>query len=222
MKSQIVLFFSLAFVMIVSSLTAQSVEGSYSMSVGTQNGWMITIPNSKKSNVEDQWKDFIKTYKGKTKKDKKSDELFTEKAEIPNLSSTSTNVYAKFVQQGNDVVMYSVYDLGGAYLNTQAHPTAAPIASNLVNQFALQVAKNTMTDIIKKEEDKLNDLNKDLKGLQKDKSNYEDDITKAEKKIADSKLKIEKNINDQKLKESDIAKQTTNIQDLKRQLDQLR
>ena len=47
-------------------------EGSKSMVEGTYNAYSVTLVNVEQDEAEDMWKDFMKEFKAKVKKDKKA------------------------------------------------------------------------------------------------------------------------------------------------------
>ena len=57
-------------------------ESVQSMSIGANNALTLSLPMYSEDFVDDQWKNFLKDFKGKTRKVKRSSELFTDDAEI--------------------------------------------------------------------------------------------------------------------------------------------
>ncbi|MFZ1497130.1 MAG: hypothetical protein WAS72_08740 [Saprospiraceae bacterium] len=215
-------FTTILFLAVTTLLIAQPKEGSYSMSMGTNNGINISIKNTNSKQTEKEWDKFIDKYDGKTKRNKKVDEIFTDNATIRALSNNTVDVYAKSVDRGSDVEFTVWFDLGGAYLSSAAHPQVYPAAEKMVTDFAKEVAISSTEDELKKQEKILVNYRDDLESLQKKKTNFEDDIKKYEEKITETKNKIQDNIAAQKSKETEIEKQLQEVENVKQKLNTIK
>lgn len=191
----------------IVAMFAQVREGSASMSKGSENAFSLELRSTNQKDVEKAWEKYIKGYKGKVKKDKKSGELFSDDSQIKDLSSNTVDVYATIVPSGDNTILTVWYDMGGAFLNSEMHGDKVPLAEKMLNDFALSVSTAQVEEQLKEEEKILKDLEKDQKGLEKDKSSLEDDIKKFEQKIVEAKEAIVSNLENQKNKQVEIETQ---------------
>ncbi len=201
---------------------AQITETTRSMSLGNNNSCSILLKKTDKKEVEKAWGKYIKDFKGKTKFNKKKDETFTDNAEIKEMSSNTVDVYATFVDQGDDTEMFVWFDLGGAFLSSSTHPERYPFAEKIINDFAMTVSTAMIEDELKENEKMLKKMEGDLKDAEKDQKNHEDDISKYEKKIEEAKAGIEKSIEDQKNHAVEIEKQKAKVEEIKKKLKDLK
>ncbi len=189
----------------IASVFAQVKEGSASMSKGSNNAFAIELRQTEAKEVTEAWTKYIKEYKGKTKFDKKSKEVFSDNAEIRDMSSNTVDVYGSVQQRGENTVLTVWFDLGGAFLSSSMHGgEKAAVAEKLLNKFAGTVSTAALEDEIKAQEKVVKNLEGDLKGLQKDKEGHEKEIEKCEQKIKEAKESIVTNLEDQKNKQVEI------------------
>lgn len=191
----------------IATMFAQVQEGSASMSKGSENAFSLELRSTNQKDVEKAWEKYIKGYKGKVKKDKKSGEFFADDSKIEDMSSNTVDVYSKVTPSGENTTLTVWFDLGGAYLNSSAHGDKVGIAEKMLNDFALSVSVAQVEEQLKEQEKVLKGLEKDQKGLEKDKSNLESDIKKYEQKIVEAKEAIVKNLEAQKNKQVEIETQ---------------
>ena len=184
--------------------------GERSMSNGSQNSYTVMLASSSKKDMEKAWSKFMKEYKGKTKRDKKTDEYLTDNAEISSMSDNTVDVYCRLQDLGNETQMTVWFDLGGAYVNADAHPEASSTAQNMLMSFAKTVDKKNVEELLKVEEKSQKKLEgemkkngKELKKLEKDIENYKKKIAEAEAKIVENKeqkIDIDKRLSTQQEK----------------------
>jgi len=220
------LLFILCGLFTFTMIDAQSVqidESMKSMSQGQQNSLTVTLEGISQKDAEKAWTDYVKDFKGgKTKKDKKSKEIFTDNTTIKDLSANTVDVYAITNESGEDVVLTVWFDLGGAYLNSADHAEAYAKGEGLLNSFSNQVIKAQIKDNLDDEEKSLKKLNGDLKDLTKDKKDLEDDIEKYKKKIAEAEKDLAQNASDQTAKKTEIATQEGVVEKVKTQLEKIK
>ena len=78
-------------------------EGERPMSQGSKNALTIDLPKTTPKEAEKLWKDYAKQFKGDTKKDKKTDEWFTDNAMIAAIGGANTiDMYTKFEETGGN------------------------------------------------------------------------------------------------------------------------
>lgn len=182
-------------------------EMDKSMSHGAYNSFSTQLVGATKKVAEDEWKSFIKNYKGKTKKDRKSKEYFTDDAMITDLSDNAIDVYATFSNADTFTVATFWFNLGGAYLSTEMHPDRIPAAEGIIKAYAFEVNKQVARENVKVQEKHYKNLEKDLRGLEKDNAEYHEEIEEAKKKIAEMEQNIEANNKAQADKKKEIKEQ---------------
>ncbi|MGB0431379.1 MAG: hypothetical protein ACPGLV_12965 [Bacteroidia bacterium] len=189
------------------------------MSKGTMSSFRVELDNIKAKTAEDNWKKFVKSYKGKISYERKDKEWVLTSAEIPSLSTTTVTAYAKFEEfgGGDDLITKATFwfDTGNGFISSSDNKDAAGSAKDIVEEYAIAAAKNHAEDVLKQEEKNLSGFEKDLKNLKKDKDNYEKKIKDAEKLIADMKEKIEENNREQEKTEETITQQKKTVKKAK-------
>lgn len=199
----------------------QAVQVAKSMSEGNHNSFSINLPKSEKKEIEKSWAKFLKKYKGKTDKIKKTEEYLTDDAKIESMSDNTVDIYSQVNQEGEDTQLTVWYDLGGAYLSSETHPEKVTIANAMLDAFALTVAVANVEETLKEEEKSLKKLNGDFKGLEKDKVKLEEEIKKCEKKIEEAKAAIVENEAAQVAKQEEITSQEGVIEKVKTTLKEM-
>ena len=144
---KLILFFTL-FLVLSLSLFAQIEEGERSMSLGIHNALVMELPDVTIKLAEKQWKKFAKKY-GKTKYQRKSDEYFTNNADIPSINGDNgVDLYGRVAEEGDKKYMLVWFDLGGAYLSSTGDIDKFKNAEKLLLEFGLQVAKEKLLSLI--------------------------------------------------------------------------
>lgn len=182
-------------------------EEEKSMSKGFNNGFTIRLIGSTSKMAEDVWKGYVKNYGGKTKKDRKLGEFFTDDAKIRDISDNTVDVYASFSNADTFTVANVWFDLGGAYLSTEAHSEQSPGAEAFIKAYAFEVGKEVAKEDLKAQEKYMKELQKDLKDLEKDNEGYHKKIEEAKKLIAEMEKNIEVNLENQETKKEEIKVQ---------------
>lgn len=195
----------------------QITEGQSYMSAGTFNSLTIVLPEGSEKEAPKEWVKFFKKY-GKTKKNRKTDEYFTDNAEILGMSNNSVDVYTKF--NGNTMTVW--FDLGGAYLSSFDHAEGYAIGEQVLMDFGLHLQILMVEDELKEEEKTLKNLESDHEKLVKNKATLEKNIEDWKAKIAQAEADIEKNISDQEAKTNEIGQQKTVIEQVKARLAELK
>lgn len=177
---------------------------------GTYNSYLFELPDVSKKQAEDDWKDFMKNYKGKTKYSRKAKLWNSTGSKMPRLSDGTVNVSAKIIEDNNPNKRTSVivwFDLGDSYVNGEMDKAKSDYAHEILTEYALTTSKHHAQEIVKEEEKRLKDLEKDLNKLEKDNKDYHNDIDKAKEGIAKNEKNIEVNELDQKNKQKEIEAQ---------------
>ena len=203
-------------VVVVPAVAATVREGDKLMSQGSKNALTLDMPKTTAKFAEKLWKDYTKQFKGDTKKDKKSDEWFTDNAMIAAIGGANTiDMYAKFAESGDATTMSLWVDLGGAYVGSKDFKDKYAEAEKIMSDFSLLVQKEQTKIQLEDQADGLKKLEKQQRGLEKDKKSLDDDIISWKKKIEKAEADIVtngKNQDEQKVKIENQKKLVDEIQ----------
>lgn len=201
----------------ISNLTAQDIpiieETDRMMSMGAKTAFVVKYEGANEKTVEDQWEKTMKSYKGKAKKNK-AKELFADDVKMKDLSTNTVDVYATVAKDetGNVTILSVWYDLGGAFLNSEAHPTQAVAVKNMLDQTSLRIGAVMNQAVVDAEADTLKDMNKDLEKLVKEQEDGLEKIEEAKKLIAETEKMLEENATKQTDKKADISEQEKTLE----------
>ncbi len=176
---------------------------SKSMSQGSNSGLSAFIPEADEKDVEKLWKKYIKDYGGKTGSQK--GEIFTDDANISQISANSVDVYAKAEKSSGGAVIDVFFDLGGAYLSSSDNGYG--YAEKMVYKFAVDAAKDAVNQQLAMEQKTLKKLESDQKKLEKEKELLEKNIVKWQDSIKKAENDIKTNEKDQGENKNKIAEQ---------------
>ncbi len=193
-------------------------ESTKAMSQGDKNALSVKLPDTEVKVVEKEWESFIKGYKAKLRKIKKSSEIFADDAKLENISSNTVDVYALVSPRGEDTELSVWFDLGGVYLNSTSHPDQYNSAKVMLNEFLGKVSKTYIANLLNEEEKKMKDLENVLKDIDKSSANSVKDIEKYKEKISEAEANIEKLKIDKEGALKDIEAQKAVIKKVKMQL----
>ena len=208
-------FLSITFLMFSAVLSAQVTESEQYMSQGTYNSLSIELPTGSEKSAPKEWTKFFKKY-GKTKKNRKTDEYFTDNVSIVGMSNNSVDVYATF----NGNIMTAWFDLGGVYLSSNDNGFAT--GEQILLDFGLHLKVLMVEEELKMEEKSLKKMEADLVKLENNKATLEKNIEDWKAKIAQAETDIEENIVDQENQTSGIEQQRTVLEQIKARLAELR
>ena len=192
------------------------------MSQGKNNALTILLKRTDKKEIEKNLEKFLKkNYDGKTKRNKKSGEIFSDNSKIDKMSSNTVDIYAIVDEAGEDTQLTVWFDLGGAYLSSAIHTDRFPAGEKVLNDFALTVSKAQVEEELKSQKKSLGKLEGDLKDLEKDEKKLHKDIKEWEEKIAKAKKEIEEKQLAQKNKVKEIETQKQVVKDVETTLKKL-
>jgi len=205
--------FTLSLLLIALSSFAQKIkvsETTENVGGSRKNALVVTIYDTKSSNIESKWKSLMKNYKGKVST---KDGVFADNAVIKVINDNNTiDVHAKTEKVKEEVVKLIVaFDLGGAYLNSSEHKDQFNEAKKIVHEFAVKTTKDAIAGKRKAAEKVLNKLEGQQKDLVKEKSRSESNVENYKQKIEDYKKRIKET-------ENDIAKNKTNQEKKKQEI----
>jgi len=199
---------------------AKVMEGSKIMSQGANNALTIELLDTDEKTAEKVWKNFMKDYKAKPKRDRKTNEYLSDDAEIDNISSNTVDVYATFDETGSTTTATVWFDLGGAYLDSDTHAESFSAAEQLLREFVQEVNLVHAEDALKDQEKALKDLEKEMEKLEKEKDDYQKEIEEAKKLIAEMEKNIELNLEEQAKKQKEIETQENIVNSAKKNVKQ--
>jgi hypothetical protein len=204
----------LALVICSSTVFGQNIiEEERLMAVnGMQNAYVIEIASSDKKAIEKSWSSYLKKYKGKTKKNKKTGEFFTDNATLKNLSSNTVDIYSKLSPSGDKTVLMVWFDLGGAYLSSTEHPEKTTKGQAVLLEFGATYETKVDMAALKVQEDALKDLKNEQKKLVKDHASHDAEIEKLKARIIELEQKKVDNLKMQAEKEKAIKAQVLKVQ----------
>lgn len=214
------LIFTLVIALLGSVISfAQVEEAEKPMTTGVENSLNIRLKNANEKDVEKLWKSHIKLYKGKTKKDRKSGEIFTDDALVPELSSNTIDMYAKMATVGDEVMFTVWYDLGGEFLSSATHPDKYGQAEKMLLLFALKVSGKVISDELSVEEGTLKKQEKELVKLEKENTKLHQDVEMYKQKILEAEAAIESNVANQDNTKAAIENQKVVVGKVKTKLE---
>ncbi len=175
------------------------------MSFGSRPCFRVDCPGADAGTVEDLWKDFAKkNYGAKLKKDKKSGEWSATGLKSAMMGSDPFSVYSTIEKTSDGATLYVWYDAGSYFLNRRDNAGRSDEAVRALRQLYLDVRRATINKDIKDQEDKLKEMDKKYKSVQRENDNlhkdieiYKAKIKKAEDDIAKNEKAQETNLVDQ-------------------------
>lgn len=213
-------FFTLfLFLISFGTLSAQISEQEKSMSVGVYNSLTLELPDTARKFAENLWKKYLKQFKGKTRRNKKAKEYFTENGNLVGIGSVNMYSHLSGSKTSTDVTVW--IDLGDDYLNSYTHSDQYTEAEKMLMYFALEVTREKIKIELEEEEKRLSKLNKKLKKLERANDNYHRDIRVAEEKIKKAENNIKENEVSQEESRSSIELQKAAVEAVKKRLSDL-
>lgn len=196
-------------------LNAQYIEeGIMDMSLGANNGFTLDLPEYDYKFTLATWKDYLKDFRGKTKKVKRSSELFTDDATISYLATGSIDLYSLVEKVGNGSAVNTWFDLGGTFIDTENQTEASEGVELFLNGFKKQLKVEQIKIELSAEEKELKSLEQRLKKLVNLHEKYNKEIENWKVKIAENENKITTNVRDQEDMESAIKGQKDRVKDV--------
>lgn len=168
-------------------------ESNEKIADGKNNALVVWIREVDAKDVEKEWVSLMK--KNKAKVSNKS-EIFADDAVLPMISANTVDVYAYAEQKDADVKFIVAFDLGGAFLNSKEHSAQYKTAERMVYDFAVDISKITVQNLISAEQKKLSDMEKEKKNLEGDNEKMAKDNENYRKKIEENENKIKENENE--------------------------
>lgn len=177
-----------------NQLGAQDItEMMLPMSDGNKNALILTLPKTDAKEVEKTWLKFLKDYDGKTKKNKKTNEIFTDNAFIETMSKNTVDIYTlvKSKNEGSELIVW--FDLGGAYLSSGTHLSQYQVAKEMLERYAKTISVTIAEETLKTEKAALEKEEEKLAKLDKSEADMKKSIEEYQAKIKELEAEIQKN-----------------------------
>jgi hypothetical protein len=205
---------------------AQVQEGEKLMSLGNNNSLSIELPKVKAEFAEKVWKNFVKSYKGKYSKDKKSKErkeYLLDNGLIPGIGAGNTvDVHATFVEIGENTQFSAWFNLGGAFVSSAQFREQYTEAEKLVLKYAIETAAAQTKAQLEDQQDVLKDQEKQLKKLENKNADLKKDIENWKAKIKQAETDIETNVKGQEDQKIKIGEQRKLLDEIQKKLDSMK
>lgn len=196
MNFKLSLLFSLLFFSITPFFAQDIDEMMSSMSLGEHNAIVLDMPYDAKF-ADNVWKDYLRQFKGKSKKVKRSDELFTDDANISYISNNTVDIYSVVSSSGDGSQLKLWMDLGGGFVDSQNFPDAFQGIKVLLTGYEKELNVENIKIELKNEENNLKEMERNLSKLERLNEKYQKEIEDWKAKIADNESLIEQNGKDQ-------------------------
>jgi len=192
-------------------------QGAKANSSGIHNAYSIEILNADKKVVDKAWKSLMKSYKGKTKYNRKEAELGTTSAKVTELGSAAYSVKASIEQRGDNVVVHSWFEGTDGYIDTSSTSEDAGV-QELLNAFAVNVRKEMVKVELDMQEKVLKQSESELAKLKRQNDSYHKDIEIAKRKIAQAEQNIIENEAAQEIAVAKIDGQRSIVESVRQRL----
>ncbi len=159
---------------------SESVE---TMSQGKQNGFQIIIPRNTAKDAEKLWKKFLKD-ETKSSVKKEYNEMTVHNALLKSFGSETVSIYAAFKEADGRAMLSAFFAGSDSVFFSSAKNEAQSISAKLlVRNFAVYAYKDGVSNFLKTESKKLDELEDELKDLEKNISSSENTIKKNNREV---------------------------------------
>ncbi len=194
-------------------------ESLKSMSDGIKNALTIDLSGVEVKVAEKVWREYLKSYDGKLKKDRKSKDWVAEEVRITAIGGSSPILLTtRFEQIGEDVLMSAWFNMGSYYLASERDMNAYNAGTDLLDRFAYEVSKEKVRIELADQEKLMKDLEAELKKLEKANEGYHKEIEQAQERIRKAEEAIAQNIKDQEAAKTKIMEQGDLVNEVKERL----
>ena len=180
---------------------------------------VVTIYGAKVSDVEKAWKSLMKSYKASVTN---KNEIYANNATITDISAKTIDVYAVADKLDDGVKFTVAIDLGGAFMNSSAHPDQFKAAVKIVTNFAVEQSKIAISAKLDAEKSKQKDLEDNLRDLQKKNDKLHKEIEDYKARIADDEKDLDTNHKDQETATGKIESQKKVVDEFQKKLDSVK
>lgn len=196
-------------------------SGNEKFSSGSHDCLVTTIYEGDKDNAMSKWKSKLNSFKDEKVK-RSGDEIFGDNIEIKDWGNNTVDIYSKFDEdkEKKTVTMSVAVDLGGTYL-TSSDKDKYNYIEKLMKEFAVDMTKDNIKDLVNDAEKALGKLESAQKSLESENKNLKGDIEDYKKKIAKAESDIKDNEANQAKKKAEIDVQKKVTDDIKKKLDKV-
>ncbi|MBL7925546.1 MAG: hypothetical protein JNK61_01435 [Bacteroidia bacterium] len=219
MKKQILCVIALIATTTLKAQTISISEQIANLSVGAQNALSTTIYQSKKDDVINQWKSYLKNFKHEKIK-MNGNELFGDNIVLKDWGNNPIDIYTIFEENKSDtsVKVIAAFNLGGAYLSSTNDIAKYALAEKMLKDFALKSTSEAINEKLKLAEKLLDKLHEGQRDLEKENKNFVTDIENYKSKISKAQDDIMTNENNQIKKKAEIEAQQSLVEQIKKEL----
>jgi hypothetical protein len=214
MKSTLNLLTWLMLLLPVTVWTQNIQENERTMSKGSKPGFSMTIDGMETKEVERLWLDYLKYSKAKTKKDRKTNEVFSDDASLPAINSNLMDLYATFTERNKQTEMVVWVDLGGAFLARRQHPEKIDAFYQWLNEFGRRIRVRKVEIEQEAEELIFKDQKKEFDKLVKEEERLKKEISDAEQRINQARKELDINAANQNNRRQEMERQQIKIQEI--------
>lgn len=172
-------------------------EGLQDMSLGDHTAFSLVLDDADDKLVMEVWKDFLKQYGGKTRKVKRSSELYTDDAQASVLGPNPVDIYSLVDGKGSGSVLSIWVDAGGSFVNSEDNPDGADGVEFLLDEFQKSLHVRQVENELKEQEKELKDRERMLAKLEAANDKLHRQIADWQDKIAKAEGDIEVNVTEQ-------------------------
>lgn len=204
----------------ISMTFGQVNENVRTMSKGNENALSIIIEGAAKSQVIDAWTRTMKKYsKAKTELSASHNELFTDNAEIKDISENPIDIYATTLEKSSGSTELVVwFYLGGAYLSSARHPEAYLEGKKFLVEFSRTAKVAALEEQLALEEKKLRDIDREHKTLINKGANLEQDIARLDRQLQEAKDALNANKTMIGQQEAAVKEQEKVVEELQKEI----
>lgn len=181
-------------------------EESRNMSKGSNNAFVIEVPQTKATDLKKDWQKFLKDI-GKLKIDDEKGELYTLNASISKISTNQLNHYALFTENATAATLVAFFQIKDTFVSSVNNQTTAANITALVREFGKAAYTNAVEDEIKTEKKALKKLQNELESFLKDEDKAKGSIAEMKQKIEQNGTEIKVKKQEQELKQKEIMAQ---------------
>lgn len=205
----------LMFLLPMTNLLAQNIqENERTMSQGSKPGFSMNVSDLDAKETERLWIDYLKDTKAKTKKDRKTNEVFADDASIPAISTNLLDIYATFTERNKQTEIIVWIDLGGAFLARRQNPDKIDAFEQWLSEFGRRTRVRKIELEQEAEELVFKDQKKEFDKLIKEEERLKKEIADAEQRINQAKKELEVNNANQNNRRQEMERQQMKIQEI--------
>lgn len=213
MKKVLSTIFCCAF--ISTSVFAQKIKvknENENLGGGSHPTFTVIVYETDEKTVEKEWKSLMKDYKAKVSSS--GDGLLADNALIKDIGTNTLDIYSKTKKEENGTKLYVAIDMGGTFMSPSQHASASRTIEKIMENFARNLAKESVASQQKTAERDLDKLTKQNDRLIRDNESLHKDIENYKNKIQKAEDEITKNLKEQEVSKQNIEAQKKVVADV--------